>query len=156
MKSILMFTLLTALTLQGTVPGRADETAKPALDKAARERLITGANEAMRKHLTGGANGSGVMLIRKEDWGEAISALKPLRVLNDRINVFIVLKEDATTEEGLYVSIPYSSYAATMDKRFLIFEKMSEPDDQAFGTLFWCRRAKAQPDAATNAVPAQR
>jgi hypothetical protein len=156
MKPILMFTLFTVLTLHGTLPGRAGEPAKPALDKAAREQIIAGANEAMHKHLTGGQNTGDAQLIGKEIWGEAITALKPLRVVNDQVNVFIVLKADATMEEGLYVSIPYSSHAARMDKRFLTFDKLSEPDDQAFGTLFWCKLPKVPSDGATNAAPAQR
>jgi hypothetical protein len=142
MKNILMFTLFTALTLPGSLLCHADEQAKPALDGVARERIVAGANQAIHKHITGGQNAGNEKLISKENWGEAISALKPLRVLNDRVNVFIVLKEDATTAEGVYVSIPISSYAPGVDKRFLQFEKMSEPDDKAFGVLYWCKLTK--------------
>jgi hypothetical protein len=148
MKHNLMFTLFTVLTLNGVLLCRAGEPPKPTLDQAARERIIAGANDAIHKHLTGVPNGGNEPLIRKENWGEAISALKPLRVLNDKVNVFIILKEDATTEEGLYVWILYSSYAPSMDKRFLQFEKMSEEGDKASGTLYRCKRAKAEPASA--------
>jgi hypothetical protein len=69
-------------------------------------------------------------------------------VLNDRVNVFIVLKEDATTEEGLYVSIPCSSYMPGLDQRFLQLEKVSERGDSASGTLCRCKRTKAEPAPA--------
>ncbi len=153
MKPLSMFTLTPVLTLLGSLVCGAGERARPSLDRVARERIVAGANQAIHKHFTGGTNAGNEKLIAKEIWGEAISALKPVRVLNDKVNVFIVLKEDATTEEGLYVSIPISSYAPGMDKRFLQFEKISERGDKAFGMLYWCRLAKVQPTAPPKEAP---
>ncbi len=156
MKHIPIFIIFTALTFPESLLCHAGEPAQPVLDRAARERIIAGANAAVHKHLTGAPNAGNEPLISKELWGEAISALKPLRVVNDRVNVFIVLKEDATTEEGLYVSNPISSYAPGLDKRFLEFEKVSDPGDHTFGSLYRCKLAKIKPAGAANATPPNR
>lgn len=45
-----------------------------------------------------------------EDWPAAIRALRPLRVYSDRVNVVIALSRERGVEQGLYVSVPISSY----------------------------------------------
>ena len=47
----------------------------------------------------------------------------------------IVLRDEDGVEEGLYVSIPISSYAPMVGDRFAVLEKLSETDDRTFGTL---------------------
>lgn len=69
-------------------------------------------------------------------WGEAITKLKPMRVMNDRVNVVIVLQDNDEIEQGLYVSLAISSYAPNYDKRFTTFEKLSKPEDKPFNILY--------------------
>lgn len=74
--------------------------------------------------------------IPKEFWGEAITKLKPVRVMHDRVNVAIALQDNDKIEQGLYVSLAISSYSPYLDKRFTIFEKLSQPEDKSFNTLY--------------------
>jgi hypothetical protein len=113
----------------------------PELNQAQREAIVADANQALRKYE------------RKKDapddidagsWGEAIAKLKPIRVRNDRVNVAIVLSEKDGIEEGLYVSIPISSYAAQVGDRFALITKLSTEKDKSFGTLY---HYKLQPKA---------
>lgn len=67
-------------------------------------------------------------------WGEAIQKLRPLRVVNDRMNVMIVLTDDSHNEKGLYVGNPISSYGVP-NFRFAAFELLSKPEDKSFGWL---------------------
>jgi hypothetical protein len=59
--------------------------------------------------------------------------------------VFIVMREDETTEQGFYVSIPISSYAPGHDERFLRFKELTQPGDLAFGRIYECKMKKPQP-----------
>ncbi len=54
----------------------------------------------------------------------------------------IVLAEDDRAEQGLYVSIPYSSYAPGHDDRFAAFELLTRPGDGGFGGLYRYRIKK--------------
>jgi len=134
----------------------AGELSRPALDRAAREAIITAANQAFQKHVQSAQEARKGTEIAKESWGDSIAHLKPLRVRDDRANIFIVLKEDEAAEEGLYVSIPISSYAPGMDKRFVLFETLTQPGDKAFGQLYYCKLRKAQPSEPPNAAPPHR
>ena len=69
------------------------------------------------------------------------------------MNVFIVLKEDATTEEGLYVSNPISSYAPGVDDKFVRFEKLTQSGDASWGALYDCKLKKARAEGAKNGIP---
>ena len=76
--------------------------------------------------------------IPKEYWGEAIARLKPIRVMVDRSNVFIVLKEKEGTAHGLYVYNSSSSYFPTLDEPcFLELRKMSS-SEALWGSIFQC------------------
>ena len=76
--------------------------------------------------------------IPKEYWGEAIARLKPIRVMADRSNVFIVLKEEEGTDHGLYVYNSSSSYFPTLDEpRFLELRKMGS-SEALWGSIFQC------------------
>src|ERR1051326_4946039 len=79
--------------------------------------------------------------IAKALWADSIARLKPLRVRADFWhNVFIVLKEDETSEEGLYVRNTISSYLPGHDTRFLLFEKLTDSgDDIRLGEIYHCK-----------------
>ena len=117
-------------------------TEAPCLSKTDREAIIVAANQAVHKHMTSGRTEHRGMEIPRSLWGTAIEQLHPLRVLNDRVNVFIVMREDRTTEEGFYVSIPISSYAPGHDERFLMFKDLTQSGDKAFGRLYECKLKK--------------
>ncbi|MBN1456928.1 MAG: hypothetical protein JW912_03655, partial [Sedimentisphaerales bacterium] len=48
--------------------------------------------------------------IPEQYWSGLIRALKPLRVYTHRSNVVVTLKVHDYIEEGVYISIPISSY----------------------------------------------
>ncbi len=68
-------------------------------------------------------------------WGDTIKSLKPLRVVNDRANVKIVLDEKDGIESGFYVNLVISSYAPQADD-FLEFTTLSQRDDEVLGQVF--------------------
>lgn len=140
------------LTLASSAAAVAAEPAIPSLTKATREAVIAAANQAIHQHMKSGQAAEGRAEIAKAFWGEAIERLKPLRVRDDRVNVFIVLAEDAAAEEGLYVSIPISSYAPGLDDRFVFFKALTQPGDKAFGSIFRCRLLKAGKAAGGKSV----
>lgn len=140
--------LMSLCFLIAWVAGASEENRKmPAPDKSEREAIIVAANQAIRTYLKGDPERRRGDEIPKESWGEAILRLKPLRVRDDRVNVAIVLREEGAVEEGLYVSIPISSYAPSVGDRFAFLEKLSQPDDRTFGTLYRYKLKKARPDA---------
>jgi hypothetical protein len=152
MKTLTTITLVigfaaSLLSHAGEPPGPSLEGSS--LDRAKREAIIAAANQAVQKHMKGDQQERKGTEIEKEFWGEAIARLKPLRVRDDRVNVIIILKEDETTEECLYVSNPISSYAPGTDKRFLLFEKLTQPGDRAFGSIYRCKLRKT-PDGAAD------
>ena len=140
---LMSLSLLVALLADGT----AQDRKFPTPNKAEREAIVAAANQAIRTYLKGDPKLRRGDEIPRESWGETILRLKPLRVRNDRVNVAIVLREVDGTEEGLYVSIPISSYAPMVGDRFAVLEKLSEADDQTFGTLYRYKLKKARPDA---------
>ena len=125
--------------------GCEGEADAPSLNRAEREAIITAANKAVHKHMTTIPEDQQGSEIPRSLWGEAIEQLHPLRVLNDRVNVFIVMREDDTTEEGFYVSLIISSYAPGSPDRFLMFRELTEPGDKTFGTIYQCKLKKPQP-----------
>ena len=127
--------------------GTAQDRKFPTPGKSEREAIVAAANQAIRTYLKGDPKHRRAEEIPRESWGEAILRLKPLRVRNDRVNVAIVLREVDGVEEGLYVSIPISSYAPTVGDRFAVLEKLSETDDRTFGTLYRYKLKRARPDA---------
>ena len=68
-------------------------------------------------------------------WGETIHSLKPVRVVNDRMNIKIVLHESGVIESGFYVTLPHSSFAPQAGD-FLEFAPLSQPDDKTFGEVY--------------------
>jgi hypothetical protein len=154
MKTSAAITLVIGVT--AALLSNAGDPPKPSLDRAARQAIISAANKAVHKHMTRDQRVPKGPEISKKLWGDAIARLKPLRVLNDRVNVFIVLEEDEEGQEGLYVSTPISSYAPGADERFLRFEKLSEAGDKAFGQLYRCKLRKSQPATPPNAASSPR
>jgi hypothetical protein len=120
----------------------------PSPEKRERAAIIREASRAIHKHVrpTDPAKRRG-QDIGREFWGPAIRRLKPVRVYDDRVNVAIVLKENAREEEGLYVTIPISSYAPGFDERFSSFVQLSQTRDGTLGELYRYKMEKKQPKA---------
>ena len=79
--------------------------------------------------------------IPNEYWGSTLQKLKPIRVIDDRANIKVVLSEDETTESGLYVNQLISSYAPS-PQDFLEFTLLSASDRLSFGNLYHYTSAK--------------
>ena len=105
-----------------------------ALTKEHREAIVAAANNAYKLHVNGPRMKESPDDIDKANWGDAIARLKPIRVRNDRVNIAIVLAENDGVEEGLYVSLPISSYIPDRHAEML---KLSTRDDKSFGMLYY-------------------
>jgi len=109
---------------KAAAPGGAP--ARPPLSRGEREAIVKAAITAVHKsvqipvHERDGDNISRIF------WGEAIEKLRPLRVVNDNMNVMIVLTEDSRGEAGLYVGNVISSVYNTR----ATFERLSKPEDR--------------------------
>ncbi len=121
-------------------------TTVPKLDKAEREAIVEEANRTICTHLESDLTSTHLKydlgqrpgkVIAKDQWGEAIARLKPIRVREDRVNVAIVLQEKDGIEAGLYVISPISSVRPRVGDPFLEFKKLGEPDDKCFGQLYY-------------------
>ena len=77
-------------------------------------------------------------------WGATMVSLKPVRVMNDHVNVKIVLADTEQFEAGYYVRIPISSFAPRPEN-FDEFIELSQPEDNTLGSLFRYRLAKGKP-----------
>jgi hypothetical protein len=76
-------------------------------------------------------------------WGEPISKLKPIRVVDDGLHVMIVLHEDVFQEEGLYVVNPISSISPGHGRKYEVWEQLPVPGDNGFsGQLYVYRLRK--------------
>ena len=122
-----------------------------ALSQQERAAVVRDANRAIHQYLHGDVKVRKGDQIPRRFWGDAILHLRPVRVFSDSLNVAIVLREDDTAEQGLYVTVPISSYAPGQDRRFAAFERLSAPEDKSFGELYrysiqkHARTAKAVP-----------
>ncbi len=141
MRALLLMSL--CLHVASVAGETAEDRQKPPQTKSERGAIITAANQAIQTCLKGDPKHRRRDEIPRESWGEAILRLTPLRVRNDRVNVAIVLRDVDGDEEGLYVSIPISSYAPIVGDRFAVLEKLSGPDDRTFGTLYRYKLKKA-------------
>src|ERR1700722_13522087 len=140
--SVVLAAAVVTVMISSFTPAAGDDPSKenvPKLDRAQREAIVAAANQAINKHLKAERKKETPGDIDAAFWGEAISKLKPIRVRNDLVNVAIVLSEKAGVEKGLYVSIPISSYAATVGDRFALMTKRSTKEDKSFGTLYQYR-----------------
>ncbi len=111
----------------------------PDLTSAQRVALITEASQSFRQLVQKQKGQS--KEIPRVFWGPTIASLKPLRVVNDRVNIKIVLAERGGIEAGFYVNQPISSFAPPPNS-FLEFVQLSQPADKAFGTLYRYRLAQ--------------
>ena len=112
-------------------------SASALLSRSGREAIVEAATTAVRESVQIDVHKRGGYGIPRRFWGQAIQKLRPLRVVNDRMNVMIVLTEDGRDEKGLYVTNLISSYAvANTDPRFAAFEPLSKPGDRSFGGLY--------------------
>lgn len=112
----------------------ADGVVIPELSAAQRSALVSEASKAVGEYLQIDQKKREENEIPKKLWGPSIQSLKPLRVVEHRVNVKIVLAEGDGIESGFYVNIPISSYAP-QGGHFLELVQLSQPEDKAF-TLF--------------------
>jgi hypothetical protein len=125
-----------ACTQSGKKPTEGTKLVVPKLGQAEREAIVAAANEAIK----GEKNPLKPDDIPAARWGDAITKLNPVSVRTDQLNVAIVMAEKDGVEEGLYVSIPISSYAPTSADGFEVFEQLSADQDHSFGRLYHYRR----------------
>ena len=64
--------------------------------------------------------------ILEQYWSGLIRALKPLRVYTHRANVVVALKVNNYIEEGVYISIPVSSYLPVTGDDGFMFSDLVE------------------------------
>jgi hypothetical protein len=122
-----------------TVSTRTNSTEKASgadLSQKERVAIVEEAGRAVQRYFRTDPKERKGDEIPKEFWGEAITKLKPVRVMHDRVNVAITLQDSDKIEQGLYVSLAISSYSPNHDKRFTTFEKLSQPEDKSFNTLY--------------------
>lgn len=117
------------------VQTRDERFAIPFLSAQQRVAVITEAHKAFTNFVQSDRKERDGDNIPKKFWGDAILNLKPLRVVNDRVNIKIVLANDGRVEAGFYVNLPISSFAPQPES-FLEFVQLSQPDDKAFGSLY--------------------
>jgi hypothetical protein len=125
----------------------SNNPARPTMpDLSAEERtaVIAAANETVRKFVQMDPQSRPNDEIPERIWSAALSRLKPMRVVGGLVNVRIVLKDDNDTEEGFYVLSPASSYWPGDDNRFALFEKLSQPRDKSFGSIYHYRIRKTK------------
>lgn len=79
-------------------------------------------------------------------WEDELDSLEPVRVRFDRVNVFIVMKENDEGEEGFYITTPISSYLPGGSDRFALLRLLSKEGDGSFGELYHCRMRKGATD----------
>ena len=115
----------------------------PSLSSKDRAALVTESAKAMSKYLHIDLKDRDGDRIPTKLWSPTMTSLKPLRVVNDRVNLKIVLVESEHFESGFYVRIAISSFAPTAS-RFAEFVQLSKPGDGPLGTLYRYRLAKAK------------
>ena len=140
--------LILVLILQSGTTSGTPLCASPPLSRAQRVQIVTAAQQAIHRFVHLDPKERRGDQIPRRFWGAAIARLQPVRVVNDRMNVMIVLGEDVKQEHGLYVSVPISSYAPGYDGRFAVFEKLSQPQDKVLGVLYRYRLRTAKPEAS--------
>jgi len=115
------------ISLAAAPLANAGEPTIAPFDSATYDAIYTEAMQAVHKQQAAGE-------IPKELWGEAITKLKPLRVQEFHGHVLIALKADETSEEGLYVSNPFSSYNPIIGPSyFSVLETLFKPDNKPTG-----------------------
>lgn len=104
--------------------------------RAERRAIVESAITAVHKSVHLDAREQNGNKIPRRLWGEAIRKLRPLRVINDRMNVMIVLTDDNRSESGIYVGNPLSSHLCPYTETTSAgYERLSKPEDRTFGHL---------------------
>ena len=132
--SVILCIVAVMVTHAGDAAVSTVKTRAKALTKEQREALVAAANKTFQQHVKGQRKKEAPDDIDKAHWGNAIAKLKPIRVRDDSVNIAIVLAEKDGGEEGLYVSLPISSY---MPDRYAEMLKLSTREDKSFGTLYY-------------------
>lgn len=118
----------------------------PDLTDEQRLTLVREASAAFREHVKGDPKDRSNE-IPSRFWGPTISSLKPLRVVDDRVNIKIVIADKSGVEAGFYVNQTISSFAPRHDY-FLEHVSLPHSTDETFGSLYRYKQA-----APTPAVP---
>lgn len=110
---------------------QSEKTTIPALSQEQQIALLKDAQGTFSRFVRGDPKTRGDT-IPEELWGPAIRNLKPLRVMDDRVNIKIVLSETAEAETGLYINLPISSYFPDPGK----FAELRPLDGETFGGVY--------------------
>ncbi len=122
-------------TSSSAIPVSVKPAENPELTKQQRSAIVQAAQRAFTDFVRTPPEERKSDSIPESLWGDAIRALKPLRVVNDRVNIKLVLHESEGIESGLYVNLTISSYAPQA-KDFLEFVPLNQPDDKMFGQIY--------------------
>ena len=115
-------------------PVHDDRLAVPSISSKTRASLTKDAQATFSRFVRGDPSKRGDT-IPASMWGDTIKQLKPLRVINDRVNIKIVTAETEDIEAGFYVNLPISSYAPQQSD-FIEFVLLNQPTDVIFGGLY--------------------
>lgn len=127
------------IALTDYLPDRASmgvkcpDVPKPTLEQ--RKSIIAEASSTISRFLRTDPKLRDGNNIPETGWGEAVKSLKPIRLLNDKVNLKIVMAETADAESGYYVVVPISSYGPQA-KNFARFQKLTQADDKTFGEIY--------------------
>ena len=115
-------------------PVHDDRLAVPTLSSRTRAAITKEAQETFGRFVRGDPTKRGTN-IPASMWGDTIKNLKPVRVVDDRVNIKIVTAETDDIDPGFYVNLPISSYAPQQSD-FLEFVLLNEPRDILFGGIY--------------------
>ncbi|MFN7140994.1 MAG: hypothetical protein ACK4UN_16815 [Limisphaerales bacterium] len=105
----------------------------PELTSAQRNLLASEAQQAFTRFVRRDPHTRG-HVIPQELWGPTIAALNPLRVVEDRVNIVLVMADNGKEESGFYISLVISSFIRPRTD-FIEFTSLSEPGDKTFGSI---------------------
>jgi hypothetical protein len=126
--------VLAKLHFPAGTPVRDERFPIPALNARQRNEVIQGANKTFSR-LVRTDTKTRTDLVPVEIWDERIAGLNPIRVVNDRVNMRIVLFETGGMEGGFYIIPPISSYRPNQAD-FLEFQPLTQAGDRAFGEMY--------------------
>lgn len=106
--------------------------------------VIVGAHKTLRAAMQQEAAKAPEAEIPVSCWSDVVKAMKPVRVVNDRVNVKLVLKDDGQFESGFYVIMGISSYRPERGD-FAEFVELGGTGELVTGNLYWYRQAKGGP-----------
>jgi hypothetical protein len=134
---------LTRLSLPSGTEVRDARFPMPDLNPQLRSNIIQEAQQSYSRHVRVPAK-ERTTDIPARTWGPTIASLKPVRLIDDRVNIRVVLFDGDGMEAGLFIQQPISSYAPDPDD-FLEFIPLNRPEDQTFGQIYRYKLVQSQP-----------